>query len=48
MSWDIHFPNPIMTPQGTALVTLGDAARYITAMPKREPMNLLGKTLCTS
>lgn len=34
MSWDIHFPNPIMTPDGKALVTMRDAGRYITALPK--------------
>jgi hypothetical protein len=35
MSWDIHFPNPIFTPEGKALVTLRDAGRYITALPKQ-------------
>jgi hypothetical protein len=35
MSWDIHFPNPIMTPQGKALVTLRDAGRYIAALPEQ-------------
>jgi hypothetical protein len=36
MSWDIHFPNPIFTSQGKALVTLRDAATYITKLPKAE------------
>lgn len=35
MSWDIHFPNPILTPEGKALVTLRDAGCYITALPKQ-------------
>jgi hypothetical protein len=36
MSWDIHFPNPIFTPQGEALVTLRDAAAHIVKLPKGE------------
>jgi hypothetical protein len=34
MSWDIHFPDPIFTPERKALVTLRDAGRYISALPK--------------
>lgn len=35
MSWDIHFPNPILTPQGRALATLRDAGAYIAALPRK-------------
>jgi hypothetical protein len=36
MSWDQRFYDPIPLPGQKALVTLRDAARYITKMPKAE------------
>jgi hypothetical protein len=33
MSWDPRFPAPIVAPGGKPLVTLRDAATYITALP---------------
>jgi hypothetical protein len=34
--WDQKFFDPIILPNGKALVTLRDAAHYITKLPKRE------------
>ena len=36
MSWDQRFFDPIMVPGRTPLVTLRDAAEYITELPKAE------------
>ena len=36
MSWDQQFFDPIMLPSGRKLVTLRDAALYITKLPKAE------------
>jgi hypothetical protein len=36
MSWDQRFYDPIPLPGQKALVTLRDAARYITKLPKAE------------
>lgn len=36
MSWDRQFFDPIELPKGKALVTLRDAALYITKLPKPE------------
>ena len=36
MSWDQQFFDPIMLPSGGKLVTLRDAALYITKLPKAE------------
>jgi hypothetical protein len=36
LSWGNSFFDPIMLPDGRKLVTLRDAARYITALPKAE------------
>ena len=33
MSWDLRFHEPIETPRGGRLVTLRDAAAYVTALP---------------
>lgn len=33
MSWDLRFPAPIAVPRGRPLVTLRDAAVYITTLP---------------
>lgn len=33
MSWDLKFPAPIAVPRGKPLVTLRDAASYITTLP---------------
>ena len=34
--WQRKFDDPIETPDGRALVTLRDAATYVTGLPKRE------------
>jgi hypothetical protein len=34
--WQRKFVDPIETPDGRALVTLRDAATYVTGLPKRE------------
>jgi hypothetical protein len=34
--WNTHFREPILTPKGDALVTLRDAADYITRLPKAQ------------
>ena len=34
--WQRKFENPIALPDGRKLVTLRDAADYITALPKKE------------
>jgi hypothetical protein len=34
--WQRKFEGPIQTPDGRTLVTLHDAATYITALPKKE------------
>ena len=36
MSWDQRFPAPIGVPKGQPLVTLRDAATYVTALPKNK------------
>ena len=36
MSWSSKFDEPILLPGGRTLVTLHDAASYITAHPKKE------------
>ena len=36
MSWDQQFFDPIELPKGKKLVTLRDAATYITKLPKAE------------
>jgi hypothetical protein len=36
MSWSRPFDEPIQPPKGTKLVTLRDAALYITKLPKAE------------
>jgi hypothetical protein len=36
MSWDQRFSDPIELPNGRKLVTLRDAALYITKLPKAE------------
>ena len=36
MSWGQRFYDPIMLPKGKTLVTLRDAALYITKLPKAE------------
>ncbi|WP_154072199.1 hypothetical protein [Bradyrhizobium erythrophlei] len=36
MSWDQKFFDPIELPKGKPLVTLRDAALYITKLPKGE------------
>jgi hypothetical protein len=38
MSWDRRFYNPIELPSGRKLITLRDAALYITKLPKAEHM----------
>jgi hypothetical protein len=34
MSWDLGFPEPIRVPGRLPLVTLRDAALYVTSLPK--------------
>ncbi|MGY3496696.1 hypothetical protein [Bradyrhizobium sp. USDA 4502] len=34
--WERAFDDPILLPAGTKLITLRDAATYITKLPKRE------------
>jgi hypothetical protein len=36
MSWDEKFSDPILLPKGKKLITLRDAALYITKLPKAE------------
>ncbi|MGV7219228.1 hypothetical protein [Bradyrhizobium sp. UFLA05-112] len=36
MTWSARFFDPIILPDGRKLVTLRDAATYITALPKAE------------
>ena len=36
LSWNQQFCDPIILPNGKALVTLRDAAEYITELPKAE------------
>jgi len=36
VSWDQRFFDPIILPNGRKLVTLRDAAQYITKLPKAE------------
>ena len=36
MAWFKRFYDPIILPDGRKLLTLGDAAEYIAAMPKAE------------
>lgn len=35
-AWDKKFTDPIVLPGGRQLLTIGDAARYVTSLPKRE------------
>jgi hypothetical protein len=35
--WSTRFEDPIILPDGRKLVTLKDAADYITKLPKKEP-----------
>ncbi len=37
--WKRRFDDPIPTPKGKPLMTLRDAAAYITALPKKEADN---------
>jgi hypothetical protein len=41
--WQRKFENPIPLPDGHKLVTLHDAATYITALSKRKPPSRNGK-----
>jgi hypothetical protein len=34
--WSRHFDKPIPLPRGRALVTLEDAGKYVTKLPKAE------------
>ena len=36
MAWSAPFEDPIVLPDGRKLVTLKDAANYITKLPKKE------------
>jgi hypothetical protein len=36
LSWSREFDEPILLPDGRKLVTLRDAASYITGLPKKE------------
>ena len=36
MSWSAPFDDPIILPDGRKLITLKDAATYITSLPKKE------------
>jgi hypothetical protein len=36
VSWDQRFFDPMILPNGRKLVTLRDAAQYITKLPKAE------------
>jgi hypothetical protein len=36
LSWSTPFEDPIILPNGRRLVTLKDAATYITSLPKKE------------
>ncbi|MBR0809342.1 hypothetical protein JQ636_37925 [Bradyrhizobium japonicum] len=36
MPWSARFSDPIILPDGRKLVTLRDAASYVTALPKAE------------
>lgn len=36
MSWSTPFFDPIILPDGRKLITLKDAATYITSLPKKE------------
>ena len=36
MSWSREFDEPIQIPNGRTLITLRDAASYITTLPKKE------------
>jgi hypothetical protein len=38
MTWSRRFEDPVILPDGRALVTLEDAGNYITALPKAEHM----------
>jgi hypothetical protein len=41
--WQRKFEDPITLPDGRKLVTLRDAADYITALPKKNPTCRNGK-----
>ena len=36
MSWSTHFVDPIVLPDGRKLLTLKDAADYVTKLPKEQ------------
>ena len=44
--WSRHFDEPIPLPRGRALVTLEDAGKYITKLPKAEHEAPNGKRRC--
>jgi len=51
LSWDRTFDDPIILPDGRELVTLRDAGRYITGLPKakqRKPQWVLATKLLLS
>ncbi len=46
MPWSTRFEDPIVLPDGRKLLTLKDAADYITKLPKKES-DLTGLMLCS-
>jgi hypothetical protein len=42
--WQRELEDPITLPDGRELLTLRDAAEYITALPNAEPMRPTGKS----
>jgi hypothetical protein len=44
MAWFKRFVDPIILPDGRELLTLRDAAEYITALPKAEHDAAIGKS----
>jgi hypothetical protein len=42
-AWRVRFYDPIILPDGRKLLTLRDAAEYITALPKAEHVLLAGR-----
>jgi hypothetical protein len=45
--WSREFEDPIPLPGGRKLITLRDAADYMTALPKKEAATNKGKIDCT-
>jgi hypothetical protein len=43
MVWFKRFVDPIILPNGRELLTLRDAAEYITTLPKADTMPPIGK-----